>query len=269
MDAIVDRLLNPSPRSGAPLRSPEDLADALHQLPRPRQPGSGPSTETTGAMSAVVTGILAPMPTPDGWKPSAATRGAQVAVIGMLVIGLVLLLWQLGRALAPESLGGKADRPEPVAPMVAIKVVSAEDFDPTPQGNGSENPNQTRLAIDGRSGTAWRTVAYTTPAFGGLKPGVGLILDLGEAATVRQVKLRLPDEGSTIQIRTAVGGATRAPATLSGYALAATATGAGKEETIRFTAPATTRFVLIWITQLPPGPGPTYRGGISEATVSG
>jgi hypothetical protein len=269
LDAIVDRLLNSHPRSGTPLRSPEELADALHQLPRPRVPGSGPATDTSGSMSAVVTGILAPMPTPDGWKPSAATRGAQVAVVGMLVIGLVLLLWQLGRALAPESLGGKSDKPEPVAPMVAIKVVSAEDFDPPPQGNGSENPNQVRLAFDGRAGTAWRTVAYTSPAFGGLKAGVGLILDLGDAATVRQVKLRLPEEGSTIQVRTALPTATRAPQALSGYTLAATATGAGKEETLRFTAPATTRFILIWITQLPPGPGPTYRGGISEATVSG
>jgi len=269
MDAIVDRLLNPHPRSGTPLRSPEDLVEELHQLPRPRQPGSGPSTDTSGAMSAVVTGILAPMPTPDGWKPSAATRGAQVAVVGMLVIGLVLLLWQLGRALAPESLGGKSDGPEPMAPLVAMKVVAAQDFDPPPQGNGSENPNQTRLAIDGRQGTAWRTVAYNSPAFGGLKAGVGLILDLGAAHTVRQVKLRLPDEGATIAIRTAGVNAAQAPDSLAAYALAATAAGAGKEETLRFTSPVRTRFVLIWITQLPPGPGPTYRGGISEVTVSG
>jgi len=270
MDAIVDRLLNPHPRSGAPLRSPDDLVDALHSLPRPRQPGSGPSADTSGAMSAVVTGILAPMPTPDGWKPSAATRGAQVAVVGMLVVGLVLLLWQLVRALAPEGLGGKADdAPEPVAPMVAVKVVSAEDFDPPPKGNGSENPNQTRLAIDGRSGTAWRTVAYNSPAFGGLKPGVGLILDLGDAQTVRQVKLRMPDEGANIQIRTALGTGNQAPDALSAYAVAASATGASKEETLRFTTPVNTRFVLIWITQLPPGSGPSYRGGISEATVSG
>jgi hypothetical protein len=269
MDAIVDRLLNPHPRAGAPLRSPEELVEALRGLPRPRQAGGGSSTETTGTMSSVVTGILAPMPTPDGWKPSAATRGAQVAVVGMLVIGLVLLLWQLARALAPESLGGKSDNPEPVAPLVAMKVVAAQDFDPPPQGNGSENPNQTRLALDGRQGTAWRTVAYNSPAFGGLKPGVGLILDLGSTQTVRQVKLRLPDEGANLQVRTAVGAANKAPDSLAAYAVVATANGAGKEETLRFPDAVNTRFVLIWITQLPPGPGPTYRGGISEVTVSG
>jgi putative peptidoglycan lipid II flippase len=150
-----------------------------------------------------------------------------------------------------------------------MKVVAAQDFDPPPQGNGSENPNQTRLALDGRQGTAWRTVAYNSPAFGGLKPGVGLILDLGSTQTVRQVKLRLPDEGANLQVRTAVGAANKAPDSLAAYAVVATANGAGKEETLRFPDAVNTRFVLIWITQLPPGPGPTYRGGISEVTVSG
>ncbi len=268
MDAIVDRLLNPSPRTGTPLRTPEDLVSALHQLPRPRPPGSGPSADTSGTMSAVVTGILSPMPTPDGWKPSAATRGAQVAVIGMLVIGLVLLLWQLARALAPESLGGQSEAPANVAPLVALKVVSANDFDPAP-GNNSENPNQVRLAIDGRPGTTWRTVAYNSVQFGGLKPGVGLVLDLGGPETVRQVKLRLPDAGANIEIRTAADTATQAPQALTAYPVAATVAGAGREETVRFTVDAKTRFVLIWITALPPGSGPTYRGGISEVTVSG
>jgi hypothetical protein len=219
-------------------------------------------------MSAVVTGILAPMPTPDGWKPSAATRGAQVAVIGMLVIGLVLLGWQLVRAIAPSGLGGKSDDPAPAAPMVAIRVVSAQDFDPPP-GNGSEDPNQTRLAIDGKTGTAWHTSAYNSQAFGGLKPGVGLILDLGSVQTVRQVKLRVPDEGSNIEVRTAGATLTEAPDTAEGFVVTAAVNDAGKEETLRFANPVRTRFVLIWITQLPPGPGPTFRGGISEVTVSG
>ncbi len=268
MDAIVDRLLNSHPRSGDPLRSPEELAEALSQLPRPRPPGSGPSSDTTGTMSAVVTGILSPMPTPDGWKPSAATRGVQVAVIGMLVIGLILLSWQLLRALAPESLGGEADAPE-AAPLVAIQVVDALDFDPPPQGNNSENPNQTRLAVDGRPATAWRTVAYNSPQFGGLKPGVGLLLDLGGPKTVRQVKLRLPDEGASVQIRAAAVTATQPPDALSSYLVAASAPGASREETLRFDSAVKTRFVLIWITQLPPGAGPTFRGGVSEVTVSG
>lgn len=268
MDAIVDRLLNPHPRSGTPLRSPDDLVEALQALPRPRTPGSGPSQETTGTMSAVVTGILAPMPTPDGWKPSAATRGAQVAVIGMLVVGLALLCWQLLRALAPESLGGDSDVPEPAAPLVALKVVDVSDFDPPP-GNGSENRNQARRIVDGRAGTTWRTVAYNSVKFGGLKPGVGLILDLGGPETVRQVKLRLPEEGASVEIRAAAVTATLPPDALASYPLAAAVTGAGREETVRFEAPAKTRFILIWITQLPPGDGPTYRGGISEVTVSG
>ncbi len=268
LDAVVDRLLNPNPRAGTALRSPDELVAALRQLPRPRPPSSGPAPEATGPMSAVVTGILSPMPTTDGWKPSAATRGAQVAVIGMLVIGLALLSWQLLRALAPESLGGEADN-QAAVPLRAISVIDVDDFDPQPKGNGSENPNQARLAVDGRTGTAWRTAAYKTVAFGGLKPGVGLVLDLGGPETVRQVRLRLPDGGGNVEIRTAGVTATQPPASLDSYLVAASRTDAGTEETLRFAFAAKTRFVLIWITELPPGPGPTYRGGIAEVTVSG
>src|SRR5262249_7214897 len=141
LDTIVDRLLNPSPRSGPPLRSPADLVTALREIPRARPPGSGPVQDTTGTMSAVVTGILAPMPTPDGWNPSAATRGAQIAVIGMLVIGLALLGWQLLRAVGP--FGGHSNESEQIAPLQPIAIVSASDFDPPP-GNGSENPSLVR-----------------------------------------------------------------------------------------------------------------------------
>lgn len=267
LDAIVDRLLNPNPRTGTALRTPDELATVLRQLPRPRPPTSGPAPET-GPMSAVVTGILSPMPTSTGWKPSAATRGAQVAVIGMLVIGLALLSWQLLRALAPEGLGGEADK-ETVAPLVAIKVVNVDDFDPQPKGNGSENPDQARLAVDGRPGTSWRTAAYKTVSFGGLKPGVGLVLDLGGPQTVRQVRLRLPEQGASVEIRTAGVTATQPPDALASYLVAASRSDAGTEETLRFSFAAKTRFVLIWITQLPPGAGPTYRGGIAEVTVSG
>lgn len=269
LDAVVDRLLNPNPRSGSALRTPEELAMAMRQLGRPRTPGASPATDASGSMSAVVTGILAPMPTEDGWKPSAATRGAQVAVIGMLVIGLVLLSWQLLRALAPESLGGDSDDRATVVPLQQIPVVDVEPFDPPPQGNGKENGNQARLATDGKNGTAWRTVAYNTVNFGGLKPGVGLVLDLGGPQTVRQVKIRLPNAGASLEVRTATVTATRPPDTLPAYLVSAVRANAGREETLRFAVPAKTRFVLVWITQLPPGAGPTYRGGLAEVTVSG
>jgi hypothetical protein len=266
LDAIVDRVLNFNPRAGAPLRSPEEIVAALRQLPRPRQ-ASGP--DATGPMAAV-TGILAPMPTKDGWKPSAATRGVQFAVATMLALGLVLLSWQILRVLNPADQPGAAGSVPVTGPLQGIRITSVHDFDPPPGGNGIENGDQARLATDGRVGTAWKTMTYATADFGKLKPGVGLVVDLGKAVTVRQVRLRLLGEGTSVEIRAAEASVVAAPAETASYLVAVSKQDAGQGELLRFAFPTKTRFLLVWLVHLPKDPaGAGYRGGISEISVSG
>jgi hypothetical protein len=266
LDAVVDRVLNFNPRAGAPLRSPEEIVAALRQLPRPRPPSG---SEVTGPMAAV-TGILAPMPTKDGWRPSAATRGVQFAVATMLVLGLVLLTWQILRVLNPGDRPSAAETIPITGPMQGIRISSVRDFDPPPGGNGIENGEQARFAADGRKGTTWKTVTYATADFGKLKPGVGLVVDLGKAATVRQVKLRLLGEGTGIEVRAAEASVDSAPAETASYLVAASKQDAGQGEILRFAFPTKTRFLLIWLVQLPRDPsGPGYRGGLSEISVAG
>lgn len=267
VDAIVDRVLNAHPREGTPLRSPGELAAELRQLPRPRPPsGPGPTPDATGPMAAV-NQILAPFPGSDGgWKPSAATRGVQIGVIGMLVLGLVLLSWQIVRAVGSN---GNADAIPSTGPLQAVRIADVRDFDPPPGGDGQENGDQVSLAVDGNPDTVWRTDRYTSATFGKLKPGVGLVLDLGRVQTVRQVKLIFPREGTSVEVRAVNANAITAPAGLNAYLVADAEEDLGTEQTLRLSFATRTRFLLIWLTKLPKDPAGGYRGGISEVSVSG
>ena len=73
----------------------------------------------------------------------------------------------------------------PISPAAdPIAGVTATDFDP--QGTPpEENPELAPLAVDGDKTTAWRTLNYKQNfGPGGLKSGVGLILDLGARRSV-------------------------------------------------------------------------------------
>ena len=54
-----------------------------------------------------------------------------------------------------------------------------------------------------RSGDGWRTQTYVTADFGGLKPGVGLLLDVGTARELTSVTLEASPAGATIGLRAA------------------------------------------------------------------
>lgn len=263
LDSIVDRLLNPNPRVGTPLLSPGQLAAELRRL-RARRPPPAAGNDTTGTIGA----ILAPSPaTGGGWRPSAATRGVQVAVAGMLVIGLSLLGWQIARAIGP---GTTADTTPRTGPLSAIRVTAVKAFDPPPGGDGTENGNQTPLAVDAQEKTAWQTGRYPTSTFGRLKAGVGLVLDLGSPQTVRQVKVVFRRGGHSVEVRAANSLATTAPPDLGSYLLVVPPReDAGTSETLRFPFATSTRFLLVWLTELPKDPSGEFRGGIAEVSVSG
>ena len=72
----------------------------------------------------------------------------------------------------------------------ALKPVSAASFDPYGDGLG-ENNQFAYLAIDGNPSTAWHTEWYSSASFGGLKPGTGLLLNMGRTVTISTVRVLL------------------------------------------------------------------------------
>ena len=56
-------------------------------------------------------------------------------------------------------------------------------------------------ATDGDPSTSWTTDTYKSAEFGGLKKGVGLLLDLGGEHDVSSVQVKLGADGGAVELR--------------------------------------------------------------------
>ena len=100
-----------------------------------------------------------------------------------------LLAHDLGRAVLggterqrlPRRLGGD---PEPLA------ILKVEAYDPG--GDGEENNQLTPKTYDGDKGDGWFSENYRSDEFGGLKKGLGVIVDLGPNKKPQGVELTVP-----------------------------------------------------------------------------
>jgi hypothetical protein len=72
-----------------------------------------------------------------------------------------------------------------------MHAVSAAAFGAYGAMGTGDDPQDAHLAIDGLRGTAWHSDWYTTPGFGNLYPGTGLIVDMGRPVTVTAVRVTL------------------------------------------------------------------------------
>ena len=162
--------------------------------------GSPPSSPTTGAPRR-----------PAGRSPAAPARAGWSASSPRSLVASGL--WLVGRPAATAA--ADPARARAGSPVVEHSVVGRADRGASsrssrsrtsthPPGNGTENPAQVKLAWDGNPTTAWHTVTYfRRPDLGGLKPGVGLLVDLGSPQTVGAVRLRLVGHGTSVQLRAA------------------------------------------------------------------
>ena len=115
--------------------------------------------------------------------------------------------------------------------------------------------------------TAWLTSQYRSADLDG-KPGVGLILDLGQSRDVQDVTLKPVGSGTSVEVRVA-DSILGDPALWT--PLAATSSTKDVIE-LRSPRPVTGRYVLIWLTRVPPAPTVgfgVFQGGIKSVTVSG
>jgi hypothetical protein len=207
-----------------------------------------------------------------------AVRRRRLMVVGLPLAALIVVIalaWWVGSTLldvtdsvddtegstpsvsAPAD--GSANPSTPAGEPVAI--ASGDVFDPGGDG-APENDPDIPLAYDGKRATAWSTLTYRgSPAFGNLKDGVGLLLDLGSPQAMSGVTLITTRPGSTVEIRTADEPAT----SLGGFAVAADATLEDSTE-IPFDEAVTAQYVLVWITGLVPADD-GFAADIAEITV--
>lgn len=143
---------------------------------------------------------------------------------------------------------------------------SAATFDPYGDGQGAGAAQLAQQAIDDSPTTAWHTAWYTTAMFGNLKPGTGLLLDMGRPVTITGIKITLGSlPGADFQVRTGA-----AAASLADTHPVTRVTGAGGQVDRQLTTPARgARYVLIWFTRLPPDASGTFQATVYNVSFKG
>lgn len=252
LDALTMDLLDPA----VPAPSAAELAAELHRYDI--------TDPTLGPLSV--------------FEPEPVARRPIWKRIGVPLIGLVCILVA---AFIVGTIGlpgvGDNDYPSSDDPTRKSPSASAEaSASPiTPAGVTIMDPppgDQTELegaalTIDGDAETGWRTDRYQTDGkFGLLKSGMGVVVDLGEAKPVSKVTVQLNAPGATVELRVGDESPGRDPAIY-------TSTGAPKvkaPQTVEFTIenPGSHRYLMLWITELPPDGG-GFAIGVQEIKVFG
>jgi putative peptidoglycan lipid II flippase len=217
--------------------------------------------------------IDAPEPAPPARRSLAWQRWAWRIVPPVAVVALAAAAWGVGRDLG--RLPNEARQPRAALPPAHANASGAtatlvwhrpplvSSFDP--EGDGQENDDQAELAVDRDPTTAWTTARYRgDPHFGGLKSGVGLLIDLRTPASVRLAELALTTAGADVEIR---AGDTR-PQQAADLPLVATTQAAPVRTRFTFARPVRARYWLIWFTSLPKQ-GDAYQVGVAEVALLG
>jgi hypothetical protein len=114
-------------------------------------------------------------------------RGPAMVVGGLALAGLVVAGLLLTGHRPSRSSGSPVDSSVPLA-------ISAVHVWIVPPMHTPDFPDLVRNTYDGNPSTAWHTVWYTTPAFGGLG-GEGLAIHLSSSDALHQLQVTSPTQG--------------------------------------------------------------------------
>lgn len=232
--------------------------------------------EVSGPLDLVAVQPTEPQPAASGtlWKKLA------VGIAALAVISLVGLL--IGTRWVTSSnastTNGKNATPgqshQGSAPTL-IKPAGARIVDP-PQGDRSELEG-VQNTIDKSTSTGWYTDHYNEPAFGNFKPGMGVLVDLGKKRDVSTVSVEFSDAGATAGLKMGNNDPDQAGSSdqldqslVNDYkpvpGAGPTQLGVNKSWTLNGVK---TRYLLLWITQLPPADDGRYQVGVMDIKVRG
>jgi serine/threonine protein kinase len=289
IDAVTCRAMFQRPdHHGPALTTPAMLAEALADVAPPALL-PGPAAPTTS--------IRVPATSTDGFRPggpasttpraavpyqrSGERRSPMTIIVGVVVV-LVLAAggiagWAFshrgssGTAVPPASGPASSSAPAAAASVV-LTPVSANSFDALGHDGGNEDGGQAMNAIDNDPGTFWHTDYYLGyPALGNLKEGTGLILDMGKQVRLSQVVVQFGTSCCT-DVQVEIGNNSHpVPSALSSFTSVASSSSAHGVTTFNVSSATSGRYVLIWLTRLPPlaGAANEYQAQIYNVVVHG
>ena len=289
LDAICDRILGDPPAHHRPkMTSAHDIAQALHLVDEDTiRPGglTRVSPDLLRLDPVVVPqgpppGLAPPRRRPKAYDPAPpttlergkaraldATKGDRRYVLAGVAV-VVLLASILGYAVSRSTGGGEPGPDGPTSAVSALPVAAVNDFDPQGE-DAAENPGQVARVVDGDVRTGWRTTTYFgQAALGGLKDGVGVVLDLGGPRELSALRIQLAGGATNVSVYASSPGADE-PRTLKGLRRIAVLDAAGPDVSVSVPSGLLTRYVVVWLTELPEVEPDNFRGEIREITVHG
>ncbi|MCD0442093.1 protein kinase family protein [Glycomyces sp. A-F 0318] len=249
------------------------LVEAGGAEPTALQPAAG-----GGVLSSMNLGRFRPDTPPAGMKRLAVVAAVIAAVIfGGVVTSALVFGGEDDPAEADEQVAGAdtgAEAPEETTEVAApsevelsedaIRVVDPPDGD-RDQGEGVE------AVIDGNASTGWSTnTYYNDPAFGNLKPGMGILIDLGEEQEVASVRVQMTSAGATVGLLAGdedPGDSSDGDqAIVDDFSVLAEPVEDADTNIELQTGGEATRFIVVWVTELPPASG-GFKLTISDINV--
>jgi hypothetical protein len=213
--------------------------------------------------------------------------GASRALLGVVVVlviaAVVATAWVIGTSLhksGSHKAGATSSAKASTTPAgsTVLTPSGADTFNIF--GSDNEDAAQVQQAIDtgpGSLSTFWATdYYYGRPKFGGLKSGTGLLLDMGRTVRLNQVDVLFGSKCCTTAEIYLGNSNAKSKNALDNFKLVAPSATASGHHVFTTSGDATGRYVLIWITSLPPKAGSAnqfqaliYNVVVRGAAVSG
>jgi eukaryotic-like serine/threonine-protein kinase len=212
--------------------------------------GLRPATERTERVGQAI---------PPARRPTATVVLGVLVTVALLIVALLIARTDFGEDLISRAPGGEVllGPPQPITP------VAASSFDPEGSGTPGENEFAVGNTIDGNPENVWSTETYASRDFGGLKPGVGFVVDLAERRSLRRLRINSPNQDWAVQVHVADGAAP----TLEGWGAAVAGSDAIDGDIELSLEGSTGASVLVWFTDL--GTGPPYRITVTDIVLAG
>jgi hypothetical protein len=158
-----------------------------------------------------------------------------------------------GSSGSSTSKTSSEDTSEPVA------ILNVNGYDPN--GDGSENNSEAGRVYDEDPNTYWSSEGYFSADLGGLKPGVGLVVDMGQSISPTSVELQLPTASDiTLYLGDSPG--------MEGSTEIGSTSGKSGTVDVDVTAKAKGQYLIVWYTSLSQATDGRYRATLAEITIS-
>jgi eukaryotic-like serine/threonine-protein kinase len=182
---------------------------------------------------------------------------------------------QVGNGPADSTTDNATPAPTPTKIALTPDMVRIVD----PPGGDRSNSDQAKNVVDGDADTAWTTHHFNSSKFGNVKPGMGVLINLGSPRNLTDVRVETSSPGVGMEIRTGTS--------------AFTDSSAGDQKVVQtfkklpgdddsdktdgtttvfsdFDSNTKYQYVLVWVTELPRADdGDRYQLSMDEVSVYG